>query len=75
MFKVCFYFIHALAVFHMIEHSLSTLSNQLKKLVIFFIKHTLDEMVLSVAESVIYFHLMLSGDVESNPGPGRYAGE
>ena len=59
----------------MIKYTLSELSNQLKKNFIFFIKHALDETVLSVAESVIYFHLMLSGDVESNPGPGRYTGE
>ena len=53
------------------EYSLSALSIQLKKVFIFFVKHALDETVLSVAESVIYFHLMLSGDVESNPGPGK----
>ena len=65
------FFVYTLAVLHVMEYSLSALSIQLKKVFIFFVKHALDETVLSVAESVIYFHLMLSGDVESNPGPGK----
>ena len=31
--------------------------------------------ISSVAASVIFSHLLISGDVESNPGPGRYPGE
>ena len=33
------------------------------------------DAISSVAASVIFSHLLISGDVESNPGPGRYPGE
>ena len=33
------------------------------------------DVILSVDASVIFSHLLISGDVESNPGPRRYPGE
>ena len=33
------------------------------------------DTILSVAASVVFSRLLISGDVESNPGPGRYSGE
>ena len=33
------------------------------------------DATLSVASSVVVSRLLISGDVESNPGPGRYSGE
>ena len=33
------------------------------------------DVILSVDASVIFSRLLISGDVESNPGPGRYPGE
>jgi hypothetical protein len=33
------------------------------------------DAISSVAASVVFSHLLISGDVESNPGPGRYPGE
>jgi hypothetical protein len=33
------------------------------------------DAISSVAASVVFSRLLISGDVESNPGPGRYAGE
>ena len=33
------------------------------------------DMILSVDVSVIFSRLLISGDIESNPGPGRYPGE
>ena len=33
------------------------------------------DAISSVAASVIFSRLLISGDVESNPGPGRYPGE
>jgi hypothetical protein len=32
------------------------------------------DAISSVAASVVFSHLLISGDVESNPGPGRYPG-
>ena len=33
------------------------------------------DAISSVAASIIFSRLLISGDVESNPGPGRYPGE
>ena len=33
------------------------------------------DAISSVAASVVFSRLLISGDVESNPGPGRYPGE
>ena len=33
------------------------------------------DVIMSVDASVIFSRLLISGDVESNPGPGRYPGE
>ena len=33
------------------------------------------DVILSVDASIIFSRLLISGDVESNPGPGRYSGE
>ena len=37
--------------------------------------NTLLDVILSVAASVVFSRLLISGDIESNPGPGRCPGE
>ena len=83
---VCFF---TLAVLQIVKEFLSHISRPLKKIFgnivqclsaeIAKINDSLmsakNDLVEAVALTVIFFHLLLSGDVELNPGPGRYAGE
>ena len=82
-------FFFTLAVLQMVKKLLSPISRPLKKIFgnivqclsaeIAKISDSLmsakNDLVEAVALTVIIFRLLLSGDVELNPGPGRYAGE
>ena len=83
------YFFFTLAVLQMVKKLLSPVSRPLKKVFGNIVQclsaeiakindsfvSAKNDLVEAVALTVILFRLLLSGDVELNPGPGRYAGE